>query len=97
MSAPPPLFQNPIAGTTINTDPANLGLDSPGPTSGEDNEESTSGSVVEQVKRKASQVKKSGHKKLLSISRRVKSPTSNDGELLYCVHSRVGARLLALC
>lgn len=77
MSAPPPVLQNPIVGTTINTDPANLGLARPG----EDNEESTSGSVVDQVKRKASQVKKSGHKKLLSISRRTKSPTNNDGEL----------------
>ncbi|CAG7846562.1 Sterol 3-beta-glucosyltransferase; AltName: Full=Autophagy-related protein 26 [Serendipita indica DSM 11827] len=72
MEGPRPHLQNPIMGTTIDTSPKALGLvldardeeDSPG--------------VVDRIIRKSSQIKKSGHRKLNSISRKAKGPPAND-------------------
>ncbi|KAG8861039.1 Sterol 3-beta-glucosyltransferase [Serendipita sp. 411] len=70
-NSPRPPLQNPVPGTTIDTDPSTLGLRS------EDHEEGNSG-VVERIIRKSSQIKKSGHRKLNSLSRRNKSPQNEN-------------------
>lgn len=68
MDPPRPPLQNPMSGTTIDTDASTLHLHEE-----EDNKE-MSQSVVDRIIRKTSQVTKSGHRKLNSLSRRVKSP-----------------------
>ena len=78
MSAPqqPPL-QNPIPGTAVDTSSSTL--HSRAPT--DEDESRLSGSVVqravETIQRKTSLVKRSGHKKLLSLSKKSKA---QDGE-----------------
>ncbi|KAG8803230.1 Sterol 3-beta-glucosyltransferase [Serendipita sp. 398] len=72
-NSPRPPLQNPVPGTTIDTDPSTLGLRS------EDHEEGNSG-VVERIIRKSSQIKKSGHRKLNSLSRRNKSPQNENDQ-----------------
>ena len=73
MDPPRPTLQNPLSGTTINTDPRSLHV-----TEVEDKEMSQS--VVERLIRKTSQVTKSGHRKIHSLSRKAKSPHDASGQ-----------------
>jgi hypothetical protein len=73
MDPPRPTLQNPLKGTTIDTSPSALHLHT-------EHDESSS-NVVDRLVRKASQVKKSGHRKLHSLSLRARSPKSDEGEL----------------
>ncbi|KAG8833095.1 Sterol 3-beta-glucosyltransferase [Serendipita sp. 399] len=74
-SPPRPSLQNPLSGTTIDTDPSTLGL------SLDDGGSGSSTSVVERIKQKSSQIRKSGHRKLNSLSRRNRNPQNEDEQL----------------
>ena len=71
MDPPRPPLQNPLEGTTIDTSPSTLHLHT-----------EPDGSVVDRIVQKASEVKKSGHRKLHSLSLRSKSPKRDQGELV---------------
>lgn len=73
MDPPRPSLQNPIPGTTIDTSPSTLHLQL-------EQQQGGSSTVVDKIVRKASQVKESGHRKLNSLSRRAKSPRSDEGQ-----------------
>jgi hypothetical protein len=73
MDPPRPTLQNPIPGTTINTDPSSLHVT-------EDGDKDLSQSVVERLIRKTSQVTRAGHRKIHSLSRKAKSPHDASGE-----------------
>lgn len=73
MDPPRPHLQNPMSGTTINTDAKALHIHE------EDDNKEMSQSVVDRIKRKTSQVTKSGHRKLHSLSRKAKSPHDASG------------------
>jgi hypothetical protein len=73
MDTPRPTLQNPLEGTTIDTSPSTLHLHT--------EQDESSSTVVDRIVRKASQVKKSGHRKLHSLSKRGKGPKSDEGEL----------------
>lgn len=87
MSGPPrPPLQNPLKGTTIDTAPKTLGLHGVPATA-----ESGNSSVVDKVLRKTSQVKKSGHRKLISLSKRNKHQAHDGIRTLAIVQLRVNA------
>jgi hypothetical protein len=73
MDPPRPTLQNPISGTTIDTDPRSLHLT-------EDGDKEMSQSVVDRLIRKTSQVTKAGHRKIHSLSRKAKGPHDASGE-----------------
>jgi hypothetical protein len=82
MDPPKPPLQNPIAGTTIDTSPEVLHLSNYSNTAeeGGDDQDLLSLSTLDRIKRKVSLGKKSGHRKLNSLSLRSKSPQSLSGK-----------------
>lgn len=72
MDAPRPGLQNPIEGTTFDTDPSTLHL--------QEGNEGPSSKVVDRLLRKTSQAKRSTHRKLHSLSRKSRTSQDNQGQ-----------------